>query len=274
MNEKPTLDLLVATHRPEGILRVAQMVLPPIAGVRYVVSWQNHQDAPVPEVLKRPDVTILRFDGVGLSANRNNALAHCTAEVVLISDDDVICTPKRIDALRCAFRDNPQVDVATFRSDHDDMSRFPTSRVTLQSRLPKGYSVTSFEIAFRRERIGNLCFCPELGLGSPTLHGGEDEVFLLSAIRRGLTCIFFPITICAHPHPSTGTKARITPQNQMAQGAVIRLSNPATWLLRIPLKAWRLSRRGQAPLLQALFRGLQGALQVPSLRRRNPESIS
>ncbi len=79
MNELPTLDLLVATHRPEGILRVAQMVLPPIAGVRYVVSWQNHHDAPEPEVLKRPDVTILRFDGVGLSANRNNALANCTA---------------------------------------------------------------------------------------------------------------------------------------------------------------------------------------------------
>lgn len=268
-----TLDLAIVTHKPQGISRVAQMLLPPMEGVRYVISWQEHQGCNIPPELQRPDVEVHRFDGRGISANRNNALSRCTADIILFSDDDLTYKPQWLRNLKSIFEANPEVDVATFKSLHGDISRFPSEAVTLHRKLPKGYSVTSFEIALRRATAGSLRCCPELGLGSPRFHGGEDEMFLLSAIHRGLCCRFFPITICSHPHDSTGTKARFTTENLQASGVVIALTYPLTAPLRVPLKAWRVWRKGQAPLLSALKNITIGAMKAPALRRRNPTTL-
>lgn len=267
----PSLDLAVVTHQPEGIQRVAKMVLPPIEGVNYVVSWQNHQNAPVPESLKRADVRIFRLEGRGISRNRNNAIANCCADIVLFADDDIIYYEDSFRHVREAFMQHPEVDVATFRSEHGDMSRFPAVETRLRRKAPPGYYVNSIEIAFRRK--SNLRCCEELGISAPTLHGGEDEAFLLSAIRRGLNCRFFPITICAHPHESTGTKSRMTPGNLMAAGCVIVLSYPVSAWLRVPLKAWRTWRMGKAGFASAFGNIIRGAMMAGGVRRRNRDSL-
>lgn len=46
-----TLDVLICTYTPDGIRRVAGMNLPALEGVTYIVSWQEHADAPVPDSL-------------------------------------------------------------------------------------------------------------------------------------------------------------------------------------------------------------------------------
>ena len=85
-----TLDVLIATHTPEGILRVADMNLPVVEGVRYIVSWQDHRDAEIPPALDaRNDVTVDRFGQRGVSFNRNNAIELSTADVYLVADDDL-----------------------------------------------------------------------------------------------------------------------------------------------------------------------------------------
>ena len=270
----PSLDLAVVTYLPEGINRVERMVLPPIDGVRYVVSWQDHRDAPVPESLRlRTDVSIHRFDGRGISANRNNALERSRADVVLFADDDLTYYEHELDNLRMIFAQIPELDVATVRSDHSDAGRFPVKETRLGRRLPKGYYVTSFEIAFRRSRCGDLRCCPELGLGSEMLHGGEDEIFLQTAIRRGFDCRFFPITVCAHPHESTGTKGAFTRGNMLAFGCVIAMMYPLTAVLRIPLKAFRIWRGGQAGFGAALGSMVRGALMTHGVRKRNRDCL-
>lgn len=268
-----TLDLAIVTHKPEGIRRVASMILQPQPGVRYVVSWQEHQGCAVPPELGRPDVEVYRFDGKGISENRNNALAHCRADVILFSDDDLIYKPQWLEELRRLFEAHPETDVATLISLHGDPGRFPSEPTALGEKFPKGYSVASFEIALRRSTAGGLRCCPELGLGAPRFHGGEDEMFLLSAIHRGLNCKFFPITICEHPHDSTGTKGTFTSGNLQASGVVIALTYPRTALLRVPLKAWRVYRKGQATLLSALKNITIGAINAPALRRRNRTTL-
>lgn len=272
--ELPSLDLAVVTHRPEGIHRVAQMVLPPADGIRYVVSWQDHRDAPVPDSLvARPDVEIYRFDGRGISSNRNNALTHCQADIVLFSDDDLVYRPEDLIRLRQLYQEKRDVDVATLISIHGDMSRFPKKETRLTTQFPEGYSVASFEISFRRTSGAGLRCCPELGLGSEKLHGGEDEMFLFSAVKRGLDCRFFPITICEHPNESTGTKAHCTRENLMASGCVIALTYPWTACLRVPLKAWRVWRSGRAPAWTAISSLVRGALMAPGVLKRNHDSL-
>lgn len=269
-----TVDFAVVTFGAEGIERVSSMVLPPVEGVRYVVSWQNSGDISLPYALRRDDISVFRTPTRGISLNRNNALEHCSADIVIFADDDLILYPEAIDQVRAVFEANPSVDVATFRSDHGDPGRFPATEVRLGRRMPKGYYVTSFEITLRRSSAGLLRCCPELGIGSPLLHGGEDEMFLLNAVRRGLDCRFFPITVCSHPHDSTGLKASLTRGNLLASGCIIALTYPSTAFLRVPLKAWRIWRNGQAGLFRAFNSLARGALMAPGLRRRNSGFLS
>lgn len=269
-----TLDIAICTYRPEGIARVAAMCLPKLPDVNYVVSWQAHDDAPVPaELASRPDVSIHRFDGTGLSSNRNNAMRFCSSDIVLIGDDDLIYTDGQIEGLIRSFEGAPDVAVATFRSEQGSPHPYPESSVRLQRKLPRGYHVSSIEIAYRRNAIGELCFCTELGLNSPMLHAGEDEMFLMAAIRRGLHCRFFPVTVCSHLHASTGTKNRLEAGNLRSAGCVIALTYGMGAILRVPLKAWRVSRKKQAPLFRALYHLTRGALMAPGVLRRNPDSL-
>lgn len=261
-----TLDIAIATHLPEGISRVAKMNLPKIENVKYVISWQNHQDSEIPETLKRDDIEIYRFDLQGQSLNRNNAFSHCSSDIILCSDDDLIYSRDGLLSLIDAFAKHPEVDFATFRSiHHGSKVAFPSQSSQLTLPLPKNYSVACFEIAFRRSTAGWLRCHPKLGLGSKHMHGGEDELLLLTAIRRGLNCRFFPITVCSHPQPSTGTKSTLTSKNLCAMGCIIALTYPWSCVLRVPLKAWRVSRSGQASLAKSLWNLASGALRAPFL---------
>lgn len=266
-----TLDIAIATHKPAGIQRLAQAQLPQIPGVRYVVSWQCHEDAPVPEKLQREDIEIHRFEGTGLSNNRNYNIAVCTADVIMISDDDVKLLPDGVKALIRTYEEHPEIDFISFKSIHESGVTYPSAPCRLYSRLPKNYFVISFETSFRRDT--RLKFCPELGLNAPRMHCGEEEMLLQSAIRRGLNCWFFPITVCEHDHPSTGSKAHYTAEDLRAMGCVIAITYGWQALLRVPLKAWRVRRAGQSGFLRAMYYLTQGALESRRVLRRNPDSL-
>lgn len=264
-----TLNLALITHRPEGIDRVANQNLPQVDGVRYIVSWQAHENAPVPPSLAaRPDVEIHKFDAEGLSRNRNNAIEHCTGDIILFADDDIMYSAQNLCEIITTFQENPDVDVATFRSINDSGCVYPTESTPLGLRMPKNYFVSSVEIAFRRATAGSLRCCPELGLGSPRLHGGEDEAFLLSAILRGLNVRFFPITICEHDHPSTGTKSNPSDANLRASGCIIALYYGWSRIWRIPLKAFRLAKSGRASFIRALRHLISGSLAAHNIRKQ------
>lgn len=260
------LDLALATHTPEGIKRVEAMNLPVVHDVRYIVSWQSHDNAPIPEsLLSRDDVEIYRFDKVGQSHNRNNAIDHCSGDIILLSDDDLIYKPDAFEKIIETFKNNPDVDLATFKVDLPKPKPYPTHACDLYEKLPKGYWVGAIEIAFRRNRIGDMRCHPLLGLGSPELNGAEDEFFLLSAIRRGYKCRFFPITICSHPNPSTGTGKNLSDGYLCAAGCYIRLAYPATFLPRLLIKAYRLLRTNKISISRSLPRLFYGASKTNSI---------
>lgn len=268
-----TLDIAISTFGSEGIRRLSQNTLPELAGVRYVISWQKHENAELPSSLKREDISVYRSEHTGLSVNRNDSIRQCNGDIILISDDDIVYYAENIIKILDIFEKNPTLDIVTFRSEHGDMSRFPTEATDLKLPYPKGYYVSSIEIALRHEVAGRLKFCEELGINSKVFHGGEDEAFLLKAIKLGMRCRFFPLTICAHPHSSTGTKSHLAAGNLKAAGVVIGLIYPYSAVLRVPLKAWRIARSRQSSFFKALFNVACGALAAPGLKRRNPDSL-
>ncbi|MDE5686060.1 MAG: glycosyltransferase family 2 protein [Paramuribaculum sp.] len=255
------LDVAIATWQPEGIHRVEAMNLPRLDGVGYVISWQQPgNDASVPRsLLERDDIEVHIFNGSGVSANRNNALDHCSGEIVLFADDDMTYTPDRLIAVIETFRKNPDIDVATFRYD-GACKTYPGSQTILGFPLPKNYSVATVEIAARRTSALRIGFDPLFGPGAPVWQASEDEKFLYDARKACCRCMFFPTTVTSHPHPSTGDRPiAASPGICAAAGKMIRLEYPRSWMPRIILKAIRQKKKG-APILFTLRHMLRGAV--------------
>ena len=256
-----TLDVLIATYRHEGIQRVAQMTLPQVDGVAYRVSWQLHEGAEIPDSLKeRPDVIVSRFDGQGVSANRNNLLELSEADACLMADDDLHFCREGLLELMATLEGNPAVDVALCRFESPEQKHYPSEACSLK-RLPKGFTVSTPEIAVNRRGDGaKLRFNPDFGPGG-RFQVGEDEIFVLDARSRGLNVWFFPITLCSHPHSTTGTRPVATTAGQQGVGAVIARLYPWSWPLRVPLKAFRSWRSGRMGLLRGFANMSLGALK-------------
>lgn len=253
-----TLDVLICTCGRDGIERVAQMKLPQTDGVAYVVSWQltdDEFDADVPQALARHDLKVYKMNGRGLSRNRNNAISHSTADICLIADDDLDYTDDQLAAVMTTFEQNEHLDVAAFRFSGSGKV-YPAHEFDL-AQMPKGYYVSSVEIAFRRQSVGELRFNEWFGLGAPVLHSGEESVFVYQALCHGLKCRYFPITITHHGATTTGVRT-LTPGVLMAQGAYLSIVHRATALMRIFLFAWRSWRLGRVKLFPAVRHLVKG----------------
>ena len=259
-----TLNLALITHGADGLRRVEEMNLPHVENVRYVVSWQMHENNEVPASLAaRSDIEIHRLDTPGLSLNRNNAIDHCSADIILFADNDVVYSAEGLKNVIASFEADNSLDMALFKASYPEEKPYPDTDTTLSLPFPKGYYVSSIEIAFRPERIKDLRCCPALGLGASEMTAGEDDFFVISAIRRGLNVGFVNKEICSHPQDSTGD--RVDAGIMMASGFIIRTIYSHSFFPRLFLKALRIKRAGKASFLPTLFSLWKGAAKTNRL---------
>ncbi len=253
-----TLDVLICTYGNEGINRVAKMDLPKVDGVKYLVSWQTNEfNLLLPDELHRKDIRISTTNSKGLSVNRNHAIEKATGDICLIADDDLTYTGEQLQSVIDTFKTNIQLDIALFQHSGNNNKQYPDFEFELNRKIPKGYYITSFEIAFRRKSIPpSLRFDTRFGVGT-SMPAGEETLFIHNAIKHGLKCRFYPITIVNHTNLSTGSRIP-TPGVLQANGAVIAITYGTFGILRLPIIAWRLSRQNKAKMIPAvrhLFKG-------------------
>lgn len=252
------LDVLISTLGIGGINKVADMHLPVTEGVNYIVSWQlspSEVNTPLSSRLMRDDISVYRLEGKGLSLNRNNAIDKSTAEICLIADDDLHYTSEQLQSVIAVFGRDANLGLATFR--HTGSGKwYPGHEFDLNT-MPRGYYVSSVDIAFRREKIGRLRFNPYMGLGASELHACEEALFVYQALHMGIKCRFFPIDICHHNGTTTGLR-RVGKGVVMANGAYLSIAYPCSALLRLPLWAWRNWRHGRIKLFPAMASLLKG----------------
>ncbi len=260
--ETPALSVTISTLGKDGIDRVARMQLPEVCGVEYVVSWQKHDDLPVPSPLLRDDIRIVRTPTTGLSHNRNSAISQAHGEIILIADDDLKYRPEQLQAVIDTFQAHPETDIASFRYDRPALKRYPEREMPFRE-LPKGYVPVSFEIAFRRKVTSGadaISFNPLLGLGAPYLTAGEEDLFLMQAASRGYSGHYYPIEITTHNGVATGGR-KVTDNGVLrANGALIALRRPMLWPAAITAAAMRMKRAGRAPFFKSVVEMTKGAV--------------
>ena len=223
------IEILVCTLG-EGIRRVPEVLMPPMDGLGYLISWQTGatpitgeaatQDIPE-ELRHRPDVRVVQLPGTGLSRNRNHALAHARGEWLVIADDDCRYTPQHIRNLQEARRRHPEADILLMQAhDYDGnfLHPYPSEPYEYKHR-PRGSFVSSWEISMRRTAPLPR-FDERFGLGA-WLGCGEEEVFVHQASRRGLTVCYEPLSMVVTAAGTTGTKFAVSPAVQRAKGGVL-----------------------------------------------------
>lgn len=213
-----TLDILVCTYA-DGISDIPGMLLAQRSDVRYIISMQstatNWKGLVPKELLDRKDVTLGFVEGIGLSKNRNNAIAMSGGDILLIADDDNTYTDEYLDTIIQAWNANPDADILTFMAETHDGRPL--------HEYPSPY-VCSVEMTMRRESIirSGLKFDERFGLGSPELCAGEEDVFVTDARRHGLTVRFIPKVIVRTEEPATTRQFVGNSRLQMTKGATFR----------------------------------------------------
>lgn len=234
---EPTLQVLICTYGKEGIRRVARGDHPQVKGVEYIVSWQLSEGEPeIPQELKRPDFKIVTSCSRGLSRNRNIAFSISSAPLLLIADDDIDYYEEGLTGIISSFNDNPDCDILCFRYDCSGGKNFFPDYSFSLNKLAKGYYITSIGIAIRANKIKNhIRFNENFGIGGRLFPCGEEDLFVHDCLKSGLRGKYIPLTICRHEGATTAERAE-NPQGIIeAKGAVMSVTHPFTWPLRLAM---------------------------------------
>lgn len=193
-----TLDILICSLN-KGIVRVQDVLLETMDGVRYIVSYQytdeRYLDLIPKSLSTRSDVSVYKYKGQGLSANRNLALDKATADIIMYADDDAHLLPETPHIVTQHFQDNPELDVAFFCATTytgKPLKNYPGEEFAVLE-MPTEYSISALEMACRRSKVqGKIRFDERFGLGTKFLTCGEEEVWVKDAIHAKLNMRYFP----------------------------------------------------------------------------------
>lgn len=207
------------------ILHIAEHLPPPRPDVAYLVAWQQRggeeQNAPG-ALLQREDVKILAHKSIGLSKNRNFALANATGDLLILADADNIYIYEYFDRLLAAAAAHPEAGILLFQAAAPEgrlLKNYPAAPCTYAGR-PRGCSFSSCDIVLRR--CASLPrFDERFGLGAEYLGCGEEELFLEQASRGGCRILYTPQVIVTTRGATTGDRFWEDPRVRRAKGAVL-----------------------------------------------------
>lgn len=132
--------------------------------------------------------------GVGLS--RNNALMRAQGDICLFSDEDIVYEDGYAERILEAFRQRPQADMLLFNMEVDAQRATYYTHREHRIRFYNSGRYPTYSFAIRRERLhhSNLTFSLLFG-GGACYSNGEDSLFLMDCLKKGLRIYALPINI-------------------------------------------------------------------------------
>lgn len=133
-------------------------------------------------------IKMYSFNERGVGKSRNNALMRSTADICILSDDDVVYLDNYKETIIKAFENNPKADIIMFNvpSLNDDR---PTINITKNAKVNRLNFMRygAVNIAFKRQSIisVNVYFSLLFG-GGAKYSAGEDSLFIYECLKKGL----------------------------------------------------------------------------------------
>lgn len=260
-----TFEVLICSFN-KGIVKIDDVLLPPRPDVNYIVSYQytdeRYLDLIPASLNSRADVRIYKYRGQGLSNNRNQALSHATADIVLYADDDTRLCSDCFNRIETAFTTHPDIDVSLFRvSTYIGrwLKNYPDTEVAID--YPTPYHVSTVEMAFRRKSVqGKIRFDERFGLGTKFLTSGEEDIWIYDAFRHGITMYYFPEKIAETSMMLKQSMIFVDAGVQRSYGAMkYYIYGRTAWLhcLRFAFQSTRKGYCHFVPMLRHLLEGIR-----------------
>lgn len=158
--------------------------------------------------------------GIGLS--RNNALMRAYGDILLFADDDVTYAENYSEIIINEFMNHPSADVIIFNLKSTNLSR-PEYQNTHFHRLHffNCLKYGTMRMAVKREQIfkKNISFSMIFG-GGTVFGSGEDSVFLIDCLKKGLKIYASPCIIGKVSHKESTWFTGYNPKYFYDKGAL------------------------------------------------------
>lgn len=132
----------------------------------------------------------------GLSRSRNIALENATADIIVLTDDDVEYVENYTEIIENAFLSHPEMDIISFQVEGKNSKFKDYSAEEAALSYFSSMRVSSVEIAIRREKIAKkrIQFNENFGSGSK-YRMGEENIFLFNCLKKKLKLYYIPQVI-------------------------------------------------------------------------------
>lgn len=147
-------------------------------------------------IYKGNEINMFSYKERGLSISRNRALKDADSDICLIADDDLIYIDDYEKKIISEFEKNKEIDIIIFKIEgiNKEWKRLPNyeKKINKLSSL----KVSSVQMAFRLKKIRekNIFFNEKFGAGAEYI-SGEENLFLLECLKKGLKIKYVPIKI-------------------------------------------------------------------------------
>ncbi|WP_060796656.1 glycosyltransferase family 2 protein [Clostridium perfringens] len=187
------LEVLVATMNQKDLSKYKQMNLQTNA----IFANQSNTFNLNVENIDGNIVKLITMNERGVGKNRNIALMHATADILLMADDDLVYYDNYENIVIEAFKKLKDADIIIFNIDdesEDEKRRYNSKIKRIRQYNCLNYGTPRMAIKRNSQRKSNIWFSLLYGGGSE-YSCGEDSLFLLEALRKGLKIYTFPISI-------------------------------------------------------------------------------
>ncbi len=156
----------------------------------------------------RNDIRTINLNSVGVTRSRNEAIRQAKGEVLIFGEEQAEWIYENLVEVVAIFQLDPALAIFLGRAEDENgnlRKRYGSRRRV--SSVWNSSHVGTIELAVRPKMLlkRGIEFDEEFGAGTENYLG--DEFILVSdAIRAGLRCEYFPVTISRHPAESSGTR--------------------------------------------------------------------
>lgn len=192
MRYEVKIEVLCVTMHQKDLSKYKEMNIQTDA----VFANQDDRHEYVEEKIDNNSVKMITTPYRGVGKNRNTALLHSSADILMFSDDDVVYLDGYAAGVVKAFERLPEADMIIFNCfKHSNNSR-PAIKKVSKVRLWNFMRYGTVRFVIKKEAVlkYNLNFSQLFG-GGARYCSGEDNLFLREALRKNMKVYSYPFTI-------------------------------------------------------------------------------
>lgn len=188
------IEILCTTMHQKDLSKYNEM------NIKANVIFANQDDRHeyIEEVIEGNTVKMITTPYRGVGNNRNMALIHSTADILVFSDDDMVYKDDAKEVIIQAFQELPNADIIIFNigSIGDTVSQRRVNDVVKRVRIYNALNYGMPRVAIRRQSLqkSNIWISSLFG-GGTKYCSGEDNLFIVNCLKSKMKIYSYPKTI-------------------------------------------------------------------------------